>query len=129
MRLRSGTRKNPRRFCTNYGGGRNPDPTNIANYDFVLTTYHLLISPKEKNEHNSPLSQLDWWRVVLDETHTIKAGNTQQAKECAKLKAVNRWCITGTPLNTDIKDLKAQLSFLGFKDPISNKTWWDRSGR
>ena len=66
---------------------------------------------------------------MLDESHTIRTGTTEQARQCTKFKAFNRWCMTETPLKTDIKDLKAQLGFLGLKDPISNKKWWDQSSR
>ena len=31
-------------------------------------------------------------------------------------RAVNKWCVTGTPMNTSLKDLKGQLSFLGIED-------------
>ena len=110
-----------------YGSKRNPDPSDIASYDYVLTTYNLLTSKKERERYKSPLSQLDWWRVVLDESHKIKSGSTRKAKECARFKAVNRWCMTGTPLNKNIRDLKTQFGFLGLKDPIANKKWWERS--
>lgn len=31
-------------------------------------------------------------------------------------RAVNKWCVTGTPLNTSLKDIRGQLQFLGFQD-------------
>ena len=34
-------------------------------------------------------------------------------------RAVNKWCVTGTPMNTSLKDLKGQFSFLGIEDKTS----------
>ena len=31
-------------------------------------------------------------------------------------RAVNKWCVTGTPMNTSLSDLKGQFSFLGIED-------------
>ncbi len=41
------------------------------------------------------------------------------AKHICKLRGINRWCVTGTPFNTNIKDKEKQLKFIGIqKDHI-----------
>jgi len=44
------------------------------------------------------LFRVKWWRVVLDEAHTIKNRNTKAAQACCALESKYRWCLTGTPL-------------------------------
>lgn len=58
------------------------------------------------------LYQLDWWRVILDEAHNIKAENTLQAKACFALDAQFKWLLTGTPLPNKIDELYSYMVFL-----------------
>jgi Superfamily II DNA/RNA helicases, SNF2 family len=41
---------------------------------------------------------IKWWRVVLDEAHTIKNVKTKGAIACCELQSKYRWCLTGTPM-------------------------------
>ena len=41
---------------------------------------------------------LRWWRVVLDEAHSIRNGAAGISQACCALRATNRWALTGTPL-------------------------------
>lgn len=47
---------------------------------------------------NSIFHKIEWYRVVLDEAHTIKASKTQGAQAAFALSSHCRWCLTGTPL-------------------------------
>jgi DNA repair protein RAD16 len=46
----------------------------------------------------SLLHSLCWWRIVLDEAHFIKSRSSQTANAAFALISVNRWCLSGTPL-------------------------------
>lgn len=39
-----------------------------------------------------------WFRVVLDEAHTIKSSKSQVSMAACALAADRRWCLTGTPI-------------------------------
>ena len=45
--------------------------------------------------------QFKWYRVIIDEAHSIKSRGGVYAKGAAKLEAENRWCFTGTPMMND----------------------------
>ncbi len=64
--------------------------------DIILTTFDTLGSEHQKGA--SPLYDVKWHRVVLDEAHYIKEKDTKKAKACYALEASYRWAITGTPI-------------------------------
>jgi SNF2 family DNA or RNA helicase len=66
---------------------------------------------------------MEWDCVICDESHRIKAHNSQVSKYAAKLgrKAKRRLCLTGTPLAQSPLDLFGQFRFL---DPGLFGTSW-----
>ncbi|KAF7518339.1 hypothetical protein G7054_g13485 [Neopestalotiopsis clavispora] len=58
------------------------------------------------------LERFYWYRLVLDEAHTIRNSATKQFQAIMKLSARIRWCITGTPIQNSIEDLGSLLKFL-----------------
>ncbi|CAL5222943.1 g5380 [Coccomyxa viridis] len=103
-----------------HGTGRIRDAQRLASdYDLVVTTYQTLGADWRAEKGNkmlqSPLNAIRWHRVVLDESHTIKAGGTGQTLACCALKSARRWCCSGTPISTEIKDFISQFAFLEVK--------------
>ncbi len=113
-----------------YKGDESELITEMAGHDVVITTYNVLQSEihfarpppdrsmrKERKYHRprSPLVQLSWWRVCLDEAQQIESGVSNAAKVARLIPRVNAWGITGTPVKEDIKDLWGLLRecFLG----------------
>jgi DNA repair protein RAD5 len=62
--------------------GENRDNSDLSSYDVVITTYNVLQVEKNKN---GILFRGKWFRVILDEAHTIKSHLTAQAKACVEL--------------------------------------------
>lgn len=50
---------------------------------------------------NSIYHRVQWFRVVLDEAHHIKAHKSQVAQATIALSSHCRWCLTGTPLQVN----------------------------
>ena len=71
------------------------------------------ISNYEKLSFKSHLFNCEWDRIVLDESHKIRNGDSDVSKKARKLKASIRWAVTGTPLVNSLKDIVSQLAFLG----------------
>jgi SNF2 family DNA or RNA helicase len=86
----------------------NVDLRRLASVHVVFTTYGTVPIALE----NSPLMQVKWRRVVLDEAHTIRTRSTKMAKAVAKLNAERRWCLTGTPLQNSVEDIYPLIAWL-----------------
>ena len=113
--------------------------TRLLSHDIVLTTYHVLateihysgVTPdrnlrtERKYERKiSPLVQIDWWRVALDECQMIDSGVSNAAKVAQVIPRQNAWAISGTPLKKEAKDLLGLLIFLRLEPyTLSPRLW------
>ncbi|KAG8898849.1 hypothetical protein FRB99_007122 [Tulasnella sp. 403] len=75
------------------------------------------------NEMSSPLQMVNWFRVVLDEAHSIKETSTIGSRACCDLVADRRLCLTGTPVQNKLDDVYALIKFLRF-EPFDDKSIW-----
>lgn len=84
-------------------------------FDVVIATYSA-VTAEYKNfkshEGESPLFDIEWYRVVLDEAHTIKNRQSKGSLACAHLRSVYRLCLTGTPMQNDPAELYPLVRFL-----------------
>eukprot|EP00644_Phytophthora_capsici_P015775 jgi/Phyca11/577126/estExt2_Genewise1.C_PHYCAscaffold_1020080 len=68
-----------------------------------------------KTKGKSPLHQIHWTRIVLDEAHYIKDRNCNTARGVFELKSTYKWCLSGTPLQNRIGELFSLVRFLQVK--------------
>ncbi|CAL5213361.1 unnamed protein product [Lathyrus oleraceus] len=108
-----------------YGGGRTDNVDLLLEYDVVLTTYGVLSASYKSDGENSIYHRVQWFRVVLDEAHHIKAHKSQVAQATIALSSHCRWCLTGTPLQNSLEDLFSLLSFLRV-EPWCSWQWWTK---
>ncbi|CCM03968.1 uncharacterized protein FIBRA_06124 [Fibroporia radiculosa] len=112
-----------------HGSSRASDIKELKKYDVVLTTYAVLESCFRKQENGfkrkgkiikerSPIHQIHWNRIILDEAHNIKERSTNTAKATFELQGNFRWCLSGTPLQNRVGELYSLIRFLG-GDPFS----------
>lgn len=119
--------KNPGLVYSYHGGNRTRDATILAEKSIVVTTYATLASDnnyhkkksKDEDAYCSPCEQVRWWRVICDESHVLRQ-TSGQTRSVLALQAENKWCVTGTPINTNIMDLKNQISFIGLDDHLTS---------
>ncbi|CAG1983420.1 unnamed protein product [Fusarium graminearum] len=112
----------------------------LAGHDIVITTYsvlssevHYTIAPPERSRRHarvyqrpiSPLTQISWWRICLDEAQMIENGYSQAAKVARVIPRVNAWGITGTPVKNSVEDLQGLLLFLQYEPYCYTKSDWD----
>jgi superfamily II DNA or RNA helicase len=78
----------------------------IPRHDLVLTTYPLLTRDHEV------LTEQEWHAVILDEAQTIKNPNAETTRQALRLKAGQRLCLSGTPLQNHLGELWSLFDFL-----------------
>ncbi len=111
----------------------------LANCDVIITTYgvlqaelHYAVTPPERSmryekrheRYTSPLVQIGWWRICLDEAQQIDSGVSSAAKVACLLPRVNAWAVTGTPVKDDPNDLWGLLLFLRYEPFVSYQVIW-----
>ncbi|KAI4382285.1 hypothetical protein MLD38_008266 [Melastoma candidum] len=110
-----------------YGQNRTRDAKFLSQSDVVITTYGVLaseFSPQNTGESGA-LFSVHWFRVVLDEAHTIKSSKSQISLAACGLVADCRWCLTGTPIQNSLGDIYSLLRFLRV-EPWANWAWWNK---
>ena len=78
----------------------------IPKHDLVLTTYPLLA------RDHPVLTEQEWHVVILDEAQTIKNPNAETTRQALRLKANQRLCLSGTPLQNHLGELWSLFDFL-----------------
>ncbi|RKL48735.1 hypothetical protein BFJ72_g1632 [Fusarium proliferatum] len=85
----------------------------LEDSDIVVTTYHTLTAEYLAGKgKNSPLYQLGWYRIVLDEAHIIRRPSTKFFQACEYLHANSRWCLSGTPIQNKLADIGSLFRFI-----------------
>lgn len=73
--------------------------------DLLITTYALL-------QRDDVLRSTEWAIVALDEAQAIKNPNTQAANAARELRAKQRLCLTGTPMENNLGELWSLFAFV-----------------
>ncbi|KAG9860619.1 hypothetical protein KCU77_g4351, partial [Aureobasidium melanogenum] len=114
----------------------------LAQCDVVLTTYsvlakevHFAVDPPERSlrqrerkrtRPRSPLVQMHWWRVCLDEAQMVESGVSAAAQVASLLPREHAWAVSGTPLKKDVQDLFGLLVFLRYQPYCNSSAIWNR---
>ncbi|KAK7409677.1 hypothetical protein QQX98_008120 [Neonectria punicea] len=120
-------------------GDEDKEINELSGHDVIVTTYsilsaelHFTTTPPERPRRyerayprtKSPLVQISWWRVCLDEAQMIENGFSQAATVARVIPRTNAWGITGTPIKDDVSDLSGLLLFLRYQPYCSSSPIW-----
>ncbi|KAK4104906.1 hypothetical protein N658DRAFT_493007 [Parathielavia hyrcaniae] len=113
----------------------------LAQQNVVVTTYEVLRTEiwaasdeparsmrnqKQYERVKSPLVQLSWWRVCIDEAQMVENWTNNAAQLARRIPRVNAWGVTGTPVKDDVqKDLRGLLLFLRYEPYASDSKIWN----
>ncbi|RMD42706.1 hypothetical protein DV735_g2442, partial [Chaetothyriales sp. CBS 134920] len=92
----------------------------ITSYGTVLSEFNRVSTA---GGERSGLFSVDFFRIILDEAHTIKNRLAKTSKACYELKGKHRWVLTGTPIVNRLEDLFSLVRFLRV-EPWSNFSFW-----
>ena len=93
-------------FYIHHGGLRLKNNLHKLEIDVIITTYGTLRSDIKE------FAEVEFEYVVLDESQAIKNPSSKIAKAACVLKANNKLCLSGTPLQNNTFDIFAQMNFL-----------------
>jgi len=94
------------KVLTLHGKDRLKHHKNIKKFDLVLTTYPLLTRDSEE------LNKVEWEILILDEAQAIKNPSAKMTKSACELKAKQRLCLTGTPVENHLGEAWSLFTFL-----------------
>ncbi|RKP06200.1 SNF2 family N-terminal domain-containing protein, partial [Thamnocephalis sphaerospora] len=119
-----------------HGAGKAISAEVLEKHDVVITTYQvcthivfamytLRLTKAPGQTQESPLFDVNWCRVVLDEGHIIKNHRALMSKAACGLKAERHWILSGalTLLGRYIR-CKELMLFLRYK-PFDNADWYN----
>ena len=93
-------------YYIHHGGDRTRNKQALDQYNIIITTYGTLRSDIKL------LLEIPLDYVVLDESQAIKNPASKVTKAACLLRAKNRLCMSGTPLQNNTFDIFAQMNFL-----------------
>lgn len=113
------------KVLVHHGPQRTKRFEDLRRYDVVITTYQILVSEHghSSNSLKAGCFGLHWYRVILDEAHTIKNRNAKSTKACYDLRSVYRWCLSGTPMQNNLDELQSLVKFLRIKPYDDLREW------
>ncbi|KIW45586.1 uncharacterized protein PV06_03966 [Exophiala oligosperma] len=111
-----------------HGPNRTKNFKDLRKHDVVITTYHTLSSEHAGSGGNLKVGcfGVHWYRIILDEAHSIKNRNAKATKAACALDAEYRWCLTGTPMQNNLDELQSLIHFLRIK-PYDDLNQWRES--
>jgi len=89
-----------------YGPKRELLVKNFAQGNTIVTTYGVLL------RDFAMLEQYNWHVIILDEAHFVKNNKTATYRAACRLKARLRLCLSGTPMENRLSELKNIFDFM-----------------
>ena len=77
-----------------------------SSFHTVLSSYGIVM------RDITQLGEIDWDVVILDEAHFVKNNDTATYRAVCNLKSKSRFCLSGTPMENHLGELKAVFDFL-----------------
>ncbi|KXT01488.1 hypothetical protein AC578_4525 [Pseudocercospora eumusae] len=126
------TKSHAMKVLVHHGANRTKNSAELKKYDVVITTFQTLTSEHAGSNMNSEYGTrvgcfgVHWYRLILDEAHSIKNRNAKSTLACCALNSWYRWCLTGTPMQNNLDELQSLIKFLRIKPYCELPRWRDQ---
>ncbi|KAH7018696.1 SNF2 family N-terminal domain-containing protein [Macrophomina phaseolina] len=116
------------KVLVHHGPSRTKRGEELKKYDIVITTYQSLASEHAASSDGPEGPKIGcygvhWYRIMLDEAHSIKNRNAKMTQAAYGLRSYYRWCLTGTPMQNNLDELQSLIRFLRIK-PYDELSRW-----
>ncbi|QDS72364.1 hypothetical protein FKW77_008217 [Venturia effusa] len=116
------------KVLVHHGPSRTKRFDELKKYDVVITTYQIIASEHanssdDDNGIKTGCFGVHWYRIILDEAHSIKNRNAKSTKACYALRSHYRWCLTGTPMQNNLDELQSLIQFLKIRPYCDIGPW------
>jgi SNF2 family DNA or RNA helicase len=91
-----------------HGQSRKREAALLAQNSIVVTTYQVLASDatyhakKADDDYCAPCEQVRWWRIICDESHSLREANTKKSAAVMNLVADHKWLVSGMRTLTNL---------------------------
>lgn len=121
------------KVLVHHGPSRTKRFDDLKKYDVVISTYQTLTSEfagtsADEGGIKVGCFGVHWYRIILDEAHSIKNRNAKMTQAAYHLRGVYRWCLTGTPMQNNLEELQSLIRFLQIKPYAELKIWKEQIG-
>lgn len=100
-------------FCPNLKPIKHHGAKRSQNLKALLREHHLIITSYGVLLRDiKALSEFQWSSLMLDEAHFVKNNSTATYRAVCRLQADIRLCLTGTPIENNLSELKNIFDFL-----------------
>lgn len=112
-----------------YDRNRKRSAKDLSIFDIVITTYETLgkdmrtYSPMMFETTRPPLLQINWHRIIFDESHLRLTKDTLVTRAARALCSKRRWMVTGTPFQGHVKNISMQCSCIGLYALDTDRFW------
>lgn len=112
----------------------------VTSYSEVMKAYpskakvkdlEVLEEGERRRRFNGMLGKLfdiDWYRIILDEAHSIKNHHTHTFKSCNQLVGKFRWALTATPVHNGLHEFYPYYEFIRAKPEMTSKEFRKKIG-
>lgn len=94
-----------------------PSASELVKYDMILMSHQRFgheyqrtggFSLDGNEQYRSPLVEVRWLRLLVDEGHVMAREGSSQVSMAAKLECERRWVCTGTPMPNILQDVAVE---------------------